>query len=161
MAVSTKINCGCGGDLGYRVDATTAECWDCNEIVERVQAFPNIGGRMWNNGDGDSGGRYIKQAGRSFHSEREMHAWADAEGLDIVSATDSAWTSIRDTNRNENDKDAQKQGYTDAASRSADIAANGKDMLANNRQKKIDAYHDENGTEGRETVEGTTFGALD
>lgn len=160
MAVLVSIRCACGSTDGFRIDSDTGKCWDCGVVCARVAAFPHVGGKMWNNGDGDNGGRYIKQAGRSFHSEREMQAWADASGLDIVSSKDSAWTSIREDNRQENDKDAQKQGYSDAEARSADIKVNGKDMVANNRQKKIDAYHEEHGEEGRETVEGETFGAL-
>lgn len=115
---------------------------------------------MWNKGDGDSGGIFIKQAGRSFHSESEMMTWADDHGLEAVAPDSDRWKNIKYHNRNEADKDAKRDGFSSAKERSDLIKYNKRDMLARSRQKKIDAYHDEHGSDGKQTVE-QAFGDLD
>lgn len=161
MAVLTKIHCGCGSKDGWRIDEDTAECWECARTCYRVHRMPAQMGRFFMKGDGDNGGVYHPQAGRRFHSEREMAAWADANGFEMVSPTSSTWQGIKDRNRNEADKDARRDGWSSAEERAATIRDKSKqrDLIAHNRQKQIDEHHEEHGSEGKVTVE-QAFGDL-
>lgn len=114
---------------------------------------------MWNQGDGDNGGIYVKQAGRRFHSEREMMSWADANGFEAVSPTSDRWKGIKDNNRNQADVDAKRDGFSNAKERADLIKNNKRDMLARSRQLQIDKHHEEHGSEGKQTVE-EAFGEL-
>jgi hypothetical protein len=93
-------------------------------------------------GDGDSGGVYVKQLGRRFHSEKEMLNYASAMGLEPVAPNSDRWKGIKYTNRNEADKDAKRDGFSSAKERADLIRNNKRDMVARSRQKKIDKYHD-------------------
>jgi 5-methylcytosine-specific restriction endonuclease McrBC GTP-binding regulatory subunit McrB len=124
-------------------------------------------GRFFMRGDGDNGGVYHPQAGRRFHSEKEMMAWASANGFEAVSPSsdawkgmrdrnrNDAWKGMRDRNRNEADKDARRDGWRNAEERAATIRDKSKqrDLINANKQKQIDAYHDEHGSEGKRDVE--------
>ena len=160
MPVIVKIECECGGADGYRIDSDTATCWDCDKLNERILTAPNIGGKMWNNGDGDSGGIYVKQAGQRFHSEKEMVAWADSNDLEMVAPDSQRWRGIKDHNKDQADADARRDGFSTAKERSDLIKNNKKDMLARARQIKMDKYHDEHGSEDKKTLEDA-FGSLD
>lgn len=159
MAVLTKISCKCGSSDGWRIDEDTAACWDCDTICTRIQRMPAMGGRSFMKGDGDSGGVYVKQLGRRFHSEKEMLNYASAMGLEPVAPNSDRWKGIKYTNRNEADKDAKRDGFSSAKERADLIRNNKRDMVARSRQKKIDKYHDEHGSDGKQTVD-TAFGKL-
>lgn len=121
--------------------------------------MPRMMGRMFMNGDGDSGGFYSRQLGRRFHSEKEMIAYAESQGLVPVSGNDKAWTDIKENNREANDVEAQARGFRDSEHQAADIKKHSRDYLATARQKKIDAHHEVHGNEGRQTIE-EAFGDL-
>jgi hypothetical protein len=162
MAVLTKIaRCVCGSLDGWRIDEDTAECWECARTCYRVHRMPAQMGRFFMRGDGDNGGVYHPQAGRRFHSEKEMAAWADANGFEMVSPTSSTWQGIKDRNRNEADKDAKRDGWRSADERAEAIRDKSKqrDIVAANRQKKIDQHHEEHGSEDKATIE-EAFGDL-
>lgn len=156
MAVLTKIaRCECGSLDGWRIDEDTAECWECARVCQRQHLMPAQMGRFFMRGDGDNGGVYHPQAGRRFHSEKEMMAWASDNGFEAVSPNSDAWKGMRDRNRNEADKDARRDGWRNAEERAATIRDKSKqrDLINANKQKQIDAYHDEHGSEGRRDVE--------
>lgn len=153
MPVLTKITCECGSTDGWRIDEDTAECWECGQTARRVLKMPAMLGRFFMRGDGDNGGVYHPQAGRRFHSMKEMEQWAEANDLEMVSPSDSKWRGIRDRNREEADKDAKRDGWSSAEERATAIRENKRDIVAANRQRQIDKYHDEHGNEGKQSLE--------
>ena len=153
------IACECGSDRGWRIDMDMAECWECGETVPRGVQTPTMLGRFFMKGDGDNGGVYVKQLGRRFHSEKEMMAYAESQGLEPVAPNSERWKSVKANNRNEADKDAKRDGFSSADERANLIRNNKKDMLARAREKKIEEYHEEHGSDGKQTLE-EAFGDL-
>lgn len=137
----------------------TAECWECGEAVPRSVQIPTMLGRFFMKGDGDSGGVYVKQLDRRFHSEKEMLAYAESKGLEPVAPNSDRWKSIKTNNRNLADKDARRDGFSSAEERARLIKNKPKDMVARAREKKIEKYHDEQGSDGKQTLE-EAFGEL-
>lgn len=103
----------------------------------------------------DSGlkGKFSKQAGVHFKNSKEVDAWAAARGLAVVSSTSSEWKAIKLENKEEAQKDARKAGFADQEARKRYLKENQRDAVAAAAEKKIDAYHAEHGSEGRQAVE--------
>jgi predicted nucleic acid-binding Zn ribbon protein len=155
-----RVECeSCGNDEGFDTLAARAEqgdqvrCMNCGELCTPLVSPVGLAGMEW------AGGKYIAQVGRSFRSSREMEKWAAREGLVPVTRGDSAWRGLRDRAKEARNRDAQKRGYRDAEDLHRTTVDHGKDLLAENRQKKIDEYHNEHGSAGKQPVD-TAFGAL-
>jgi hypothetical protein len=65
-------------------------------------------------------------------------------------------------NREAREGDARREGFRDAEDRHTKLKENQRDIVAANRQEKIDAYHDEHGSAGKRNVddEGVFHGGL-
>lgn len=147
----------CGSREGFSRTALAVgdkvECFECPAItvVSNRMAVPNVVGTNWV----DSGvkGRYSKQAGRYFENRKQMEQWAESKNLAIVSSKDSSWTSIREANREEREKDAKAEGFRDAEHRSRELKENSEEYRHQAAQKQIDRYHDEHGNEGKRSTD--------
>lgn len=138
-------------DVFQKMSAEPPECGMCLMPMKKKPSAPAVVGGDWL--DHGLQGRYSKQAGRHFKNSKELDAWAASRGLAPVSSTSREWRAIRDSNKEEAQVDAKKQGFTDQEDRKRRLKDNSRDHLAAAGQKKIDAYHDEHGTEGKKAVE--------
>lgn len=154
------IDCPCGSDEGWSrkalpSDATEVECFECDRVnpitTIKSHQLAAIHGLTWNT-EG-SKGRYVKQAGRYFSSRKELEAWADKKGMELVSNTDSRWRAVREENREHADKDAKAEGFRDAEDRRAQIKENSREFRLQAAEKVIDRYTEEHGSEGKQTPE--------
>jgi putative FmdB family regulatory protein len=105
------------------------------------------------NGGDWAGGKYSKQLGRSFGSVAEVDAYCQKEGLEPVATNSARWQGIRNRNREARERDARAEGFRDAEHRHSELSTNSRDIVAANRQAKIDEYHSEHGSAGRRTVD--------
>jgi hypothetical protein len=119
--------------------------------MRQMPSAPAITGRTWLR-DGP-GGHYSKQAGRFFQNAREIDTWAEQRGLAVVSSTSREWRGVKDANKEEAQKDAKSEGFADQDDRKRSLKENSRDYVAAAAEKKMEAYHAEQGTEGRVAVE--------
>lgn len=138
-------------EVFQKIGAGPPGCEMCLVPMEKRPAVASLAGVTWLN-DGTKG-RYVKQADRHFRNAKELDAWAASRNLAVVSNSSREWRAVKDANKEEAHKDAQKQGFRDQEDRSRSLKENSRDHLAAAGQKKIDAYHEEHGTAERVAVD--------
>lgn len=146
----TCDSCGSSFDVVKRMSKCNdpETCKSCGtEGARRTYSPLGITGQEW------PGGKYSKQLDRTFSSAAEVDAYCAKEGLEPVARNSKAWQGMINRNREAREADARAEGFRDAEHRHKELTENTQDIVAANRQEKIDAYHDEHGSEGKRTVD--------
>ena len=148
-----RCSCGATKDNVVHKMAESGPTCECGQAMTKRPSAPALGGGDWLTHGVN--GRYSKQAGRYFKNAKEVDAWASARGLAPVSAKSRDWRSIVDTNKEEANKDAKREGFRDQDDRKAKLAdpKTKLDIGVANTQKQIDTYHAEHGSEGKKSVD--------
>ena len=146
----TCDTCGTSFDVVKRMSKCNdpEACRSCGAFYARRTYQPlGITGKEW------PGGKYSKQLDRTFNSAAEVEAYCAKEGLEPVATGSKAWQGMINRNREAREVDARREGFRDAEHRHKELTDNTKDIVAANRQKQIDAYHDEHGSDGKRNVD--------
>jgi len=154
------VNCPCGSEEGWsrrpiEPNTTEVECFSCPRVVPIVAMQAHQLAKVHGRDYLDDGvkGRFNKQAGRHFTSRKDMEAWAESRNLEPVSPNDTAWTSIKEINKEHANKDAKAEGFKDQEDRKKTLKEQPEDYLHAAAGKKIDAYHDEHGSAGKKSTD--------
>lgn len=138
-------------------------CWDCSPDDDHPVWCPEDvtrGARIQQEKLRTGGSIHVPGVNMTFRNVAEAEKWGEEQGLQMVSRQSREWReNIVDANRNEADKDARKAGFADNKARKDHLRANKRDIVAANRQEKIDAYVEEVGSDERVSIE-EGYGAL-
>ena len=105
-------------------------------------------------------GIYHEQTGITFENAKALDQWADDNDQMVVSRSSNDWHSVLDDAHNKADTNAREAGYNNSEHMRANLKKDLKDHVAAARQEQINQYHDLHGSEGKQSVDGSTFGAL-
>lgn len=152
------ISCECGSDEGFDTLADRDEqgglvrCLNCHALnTTRIVPVQSLD--VW------SKPKYVAQVDRSFASQKELDSYCQERGVEYVSRDSATWRKFHDRSKAAADGEAQEAGFRDARHRKEFVVKNQRDIVASNRQRKIDEYHEQYGSEGKKTVE-EAFGEL-
>ena len=147
------INCACGcGELitfGSERHAwgDTVRCPECGELCTVHVAPSNVAGLTTGRGF------YSAQADRVFQNAREADAWAAARGLVAISPKSETWRRIKYDAREDHEDMVRGAGFRDVDDKRRNWDRRKGEILRAAQEREIETYHDEHGSEGRQTPE--------
>jgi len=148
---ATKCECGSQEGFDRLKDRETqggkVHCLGCDALVPTRIVPAALHNLTW------PGGKYFSQVGRTFFSRSEMEKWASKEGLRPVEPSSREWKGLKSDSRDEADKEAKSEGWRNACDRNKSLRDNHRDHVAASQEAQIAKYHDEHGTDNKQSIE--------